>query len=285
MIEKSAKDIVREIVKSNPFWEHFICIKGEIKKSTKSPTGLYIEMSDNNTIPVDPGKADIFPDGIRTYYGFLNYWDQAGFGDQKSGRIDKIHFDMGCLNFVFRIVEEDKLEGYSIKTRVKHKMDVFEHLQRIWCNKKKVKVGVICSETSCALADVECGLKLNDFLDSEHFYDLNQIEASCLNKDSLMGGLKEAEIGDYDVVIVSRGGTSKEDGYGILDDDDVKSFVANMTKLTICAVGHVSDSRSDHSFYDVYDFDAKTPSLAGVRLREWLLAFKTIPENLDGGQL
>lgn len=31
MIEKPAKDIVREIVESNPFWEHFICIKGEIK--------------------------------------------------------------------------------------------------------------------------------------------------------------------------------------------------------------------------------------------------------------
>ena len=45
MIEKPAKDIVREIVESNPFWEHFICIKGEIKEYSQ---GLYIEMSGHN---------------------------------------------------------------------------------------------------------------------------------------------------------------------------------------------------------------------------------------------
>jgi len=158
--------------------------------------------------------------------------------------------------------EEEKLEEYSVKTRVKHKMDVFEHLQRIWSKGEKVRVGVICSKDSCAMADVLCGLKLNDFLDSHSFYSIDQIETSLTNKRLLMAGLKKAERGDYDVVIISRGGTSKEKGYGILDDDDVKTFVANMTKLTICAIGHVKDSRSDNSFYEVYDFDAKTPSLA-----------------------
>ena len=192
---------------------------------------------------------------------------------------------MGSLDFIFRIVEEEKLEEYSVKTRVKHKMDVFEHLQRIWSKGEKVNVGVICSKESCALADVLCGLKLNDFLDSHSFYSINQIETSLTKKRSLMAGLRKAERGDYDVVIISRGGASKEEGYGILDDDDVKTFVANMTKLTICAIGHVKDSRSDNSFYEVYDFDAKTPSLAGVRLREWLLAFKTIPENLKGEKI
>ena len=192
---------------------------------------------------------------------------------------------MGSLDFIFRIVEEEKLEEYSVKTRVKHKMDVFEHLQRIWSKGEKVRVGVICSKDSCAMADVLCGLKLNDFLDSHSFYSIDQIETSLTNKRLLMAGLRKAERGDYDVVIISRGGTSKEKGYGILDDDDVKTFVANMTKLTICAIGHVKDSRSDNSFYEVYDFDAKTPSLAGVRLREWLLAFKTIPENLKGEKI
>ena len=190
---------------------------------------------------------------------------------------------MGSLDFVFRIVEEEKLEEYSVKTRIKHKMDVFQHLHRIWSRGEKVRVGVICSKDSCALADVLCGLELNDFLSCHSFYSVHQIEASLTKKHSLMFGLRKAEQGDYDVVVISRGGTSKEEGYGILDDDDVKSYVANMTKLTICAIGHVGDSRSDNSFYDVYDFDAKTPSLAGVRLREWLLAFKTIPENLKDG--
>ena len=94
MIEKPAKDIVREIVESNPFWEHFICIKGEIKESSQ---GLYIEMSGHNTIPVDAGKAVIRPDGVRKYYGFLNFRDQEGFGEHKSARIDNVHFEMGSL--------------------------------------------------------------------------------------------------------------------------------------------------------------------------------------------
>ena len=227
---------------------------------------------------------DIKSNGVNKYYGFLNFRDQEGYGEQKPARIDNIHFDMGSLNFVFRIIEEDKYEEYSVKTRIKHKMDVFEHLQRIWCNKEKVKVGVICSKDSCALADVLCGLELNDFLDSKSFYEIEEIETSLFRKSIFMDSLREAEKGDYDVLIVSRGGTSKEEGYGILNDDEVKLFIANMTKLTICAIGHVKDFRSNNSFYNVYDFDAKTPSLAGVRLREWLLAFKTIPECLNKGK-
>lgn len=280
MIESTGKEIIEGIVRNNPFWEHFICLEGEIKESAN---GLYIEMEDGSTIPVDTGKADMKPDVVKKYYGFLNFRDQEGYGEQKHARIDNIHFYMGSLNFVFRIIDEGKSEEYSVKTRIKHKMDVFEHLQRIWCNKEKVKVGVICSKGSCALADVLCGLKLNDFLDSKSFYDITEIETSLFKKSQLMDSLREAENGDYDVVIVSRGGASKEEGYGILDDDEVKLFIANMTKLTICAIGHVKDSRTDNSFYNVYDFDAKTPSLAGVRLREWLLAFKTIPENLNEG--
>ena len=151
MVEKSAKEIVEGVVRNNPFWEHFICLEGEIKESSD---GLYIEMDGHNTIPIDTGKADIKPNGIKKYYGFLNFRDQEGYGEQKSARIDNIHFDMGSLIFLFRIVEEDKYEEYSLKTRIKHKMDVFEHFQRIWCNKKKVKVGVICSKESCALSDV-----------------------------------------------------------------------------------------------------------------------------------
>lgn len=281
MIAKTAKEIVEGIVRNNPFLEHFICIEGEIKES---PNGLYIEMENHNTIPVDTGKADIKPNGVNKYYGFLNFQDQEGYDEQKPSRFDNIRFDMGSLNFVFRIIEEDKCNKYSVTTRIKHKMDVFEHLQRIWCNKEKAKVGVICSKGSCAMSDVLCGLELNDFLDSKSFYSVTQIEMPLIEKSSLMKSLSDAEAGDFDIIIVSRGGTSKEDGYGIFDDDDVKLFIANMTKLTICAIGHVNDSRSDNSFYNVYDFDAKTPSLAGVRLREWLLAFKTIPENMNGGQ-
>ena len=71
---------------------------------------------------------------------------------------------------------------------------------------------------------------------------------------------------------------------GLLEDRNVKTFIANMTKLTICAVGHVNDPRSEESFHYVFDFDARTPSLAGVRLREWLLAYKTIPESLEVGE-
>ena len=122
---------------------------------------------------------------------------------------------------------------------------------------------------------------MNDFLDSKSFYSISPIYTSLIKKLLLMKKLREAEKDDFDVIIVSRGGTSKEDGYGIMNDDEVKLFIANMTKLTICAIGHVKDFRSSNSFYNVYDFDAMTPSLAGVRLREWLLAFKTIPENVS----
>lgn len=276
MINYSAKEIINTIVMNNPFWEHFICIEGEVKKNSE---GCYIEMDAGNTIPVINCTEEMISCGKRKYYGFLNFRDQDGFNEQKETRIDNIHFEMGYLGFVFRIIDGDKIDAYSVKTRMKHKMDVFEHLQHIWCNGHKVSVGVMCSEGSCAFSDVECGLELNDFLCSGDFYDLEPVFTSLSNKDRFLEDLKKAECGNFDVIIVSRGGTDKNAGYGILDDKEVKSAIANMTKLTICAVGHVNDPRKDESFYNMYDFDAKTPSLAGVRLREWLLAFKTIPES------
>lgn len=72
-------------------------------------------------------------------------------------------------------------------------------------------------------------------------------------------------------VTISRGGASKRKGAGFLNEDDVN--IVNMTKLTICGVDHSKDDRNKDSFFDVFDFDAITPSLEGNRLREWLLVF------------
>ena len=108
------------------------------------------------------------------------------------------------------------------------------------------------------------------------------ISGGTTGQESIRNGVYnlEGKLSDDDIVIISSCVCSySTDGYGILEDGEIKAFIANMTKLTICAVGHVNDNKSETTFHSVFDFDAKTPSLAGVRLREWLLAFKTIPEN------
>lgn len=299
MVEHTITNIIKGIVRSNPFWEHFLCIEGKVMRDYEGV--YYLELDKNNSLPVENGNEELLNKGRRKYHGFLNYRDQKGFNEDNPDRTKDIHFDKGSIDFVFHIIEDDKVEEYSMKTRIKHKMDIFEHLQQIWSSEsKKVKVGIICSEKGCAYSDIMCGLRLNEILNVADFYELHPIHTNfdSYDKDrkntkkrdnsksilklkrNFLKKLKEAEAGDDDIVIISRGGgTDSTDGYGILEDGEIKAFIANMTKLTICAVGHVNDNKSETTFHSVFDFDAKTPSLAGVRLREWLLAFKTIPEN------
>lgn len=84
--------------------------------------------------------------------------------------------------------------------------------------------------------------------------------------DSLLEpvGQGAAEDGDFDIVIISRGGGSdSEEGYGLLEDKNVKTFIANMAKLTICAVGHVNDRRSEESFHYFLILMLEHPVLQG----------------------
>jgi len=301
MVVYSAKEIVDGIVRNNPFWEHYICIEGVVKKDER---GFYIELDDKNSLPLakDNEKTDLLNKGKSKYYGFINYRDQEGFGEQNPNRTINVHFERGILNFEFYIVKDINIDKYSMKSRMMRKMAIYNRLQNIWRMKdgtnkdgnKKVKVAVICSEEGCAYTDIETGLKLNDILKVDDFYELKKLETNfevnstnnCnadleqkqLKKDFL-SKIDEANKGDFDIVIISRGGTSKEKGYGILNDEDIKIAIANMNKPTICAIGHAKDYKNNDSFHNVFDFDAVTPSLAGVRLREWLLAFKTIPEK------
>ena len=300
MIVYSVKDIIDAIVKSNPFWERFICIEGIVRRNRKGE--FFIELDGHNKIPIANGHDMLLIGDKRKYHGFLNYRDQQGYGGQKSTRTEKIHFDRGSLDFVFYIADENKVEEYSVKTRIKHRMDIFNYLQQIWNRGGQARIGVICSEKGCAFDDVMYSLKLNDILRTADFYELlplyvnfelsDEVKKHSTKKElnrakeklekDFVSKLKEAEDGDFDIVIISRGGGSdSEEGYGLLEDKNVKTFIANMAKLTICAVGHVNDRRSEESFHYFFDFDARTPSLAGVRLREWLLAYKTIPESIE----
>ena len=300
MIVYSSADILDSIIRSNPFWERFICVEGIVQRNRKGD--FFLELDSKNIIPLANGHEGLLTGDRRKYYGFLNYRDQEGYGELKSARTEKIRFDKGSIDFVFYLADEKKLEDYSVKTRIKHRMAIFNYLQQIWSRGCRVKVGVICSEKGCAFDDILYSLRLNDILRTGDFYELHPLHANFELSDDLkkhstkteknkaeenleknfVSKLKEAEDGDYDIVIISRGGTSSsEESYGLLEEKSIKTFIANMSKLTICAVGHVNDSRRKDSFHQVFDFDARTPSLAGVRLREWLLAYKTIPESFE----
>ena len=83
MIVYSAKEIIDGVVRNNPFWEHYICIEGVVKKDN---SGYYIELDDKNSLPLLNGHDDLLNKGRSVYYGFINYRDQEGFGEQKPNR-------------------------------------------------------------------------------------------------------------------------------------------------------------------------------------------------------
>lgn len=279
------KEIIDRMVKSNPFWERFITVEGDVKKTSK---GYKVVFEDGSSLPIKTNDDIVLTKGHHKLSGFLNYSGQNGFGSDKPNRTDSICIKKGMVAFEFKVISNDKKDKYSMISRKRHRRDIFAALQRIWTERKKAKVVIITSSASVANDDIHAGLYMNDILKIEEFYDIDteviSFEDKKMNEKDLVNKLLD-KLNDTDakadIVIVSRGGKDSQSDYGILEKEEVKLNIANMTALTICAVGHVKDEKSDNSFHQYFDFDAQTPSLAGVRLREWLLAFKTIPNNIQ----
>lgn len=275
------EEILKGMIYNNPFWETYITIEGEVEECED---GYMITFDDGSSLPIKTNDKKPVECGKRKLSGFLNYASQEGFGAERDNRIDSIKIQNGKLAFDFYPISEEKKVEYYIKTRQKHPRDIYMALQRIWSSGKKARISIVSSDTSVAYNDIMAGIHLNDILDVERFYSIEKkeikFESANHNKANLVKkfvkALAKAEK-DSDIVVVSRGGFDKGKGYGILEEDEVKQAIVYMTKITICAVGHVDDNKDGQTFHQVFDYDAQTPSLAGVRLREWLLAYKTTP--------
>ncbi|MBZ7963549.1 MULTISPECIES: exodeoxyribonuclease VII large subunit [Campylobacter] len=234
---------------------HFvdIVLSGEISKITIHGSGhWYFDLKDekssiacvmfkNNNLKVHfkpevgdllelVGNVSLYPESGR-YQFVANNMKKSGFGDLESQFI----------------ALKEKLQNEGI----------FDSIHKKALPKFPKKVGIITSKTSAALQDM---LKLID--QKEYFlakiYIFNALTQGNTAPNSLINALRKADAMDLDILIIARGGGSREDLFCFNDENLAREIFKAKTPI-VSAIGH----EIDYVISDfVADFRAPTPSAA-----------------------
>ncbi|EMH3046236.1 exodeoxyribonuclease VII large subunit [Campylobacter jejuni] len=192
-----------------------------LKVGFKPATGDFLELC---------GSVSLYPESGR-YQFIATSMKKAGFGD---------------LEAQFLALKERLQKEGLFDSRFKKSLPKFPK-----------KVGIITSKTSAALQDM---LKL--IYQKEYFlakiYIFDALTQGNNASFSLIQALKKADDMDLDVLIIARGGGSREDLFCFNDENLAREIFKAKTPI-ISAIGH----EIDYVISDfVADFRAPTPSAA-----------------------
>lgn len=234
---------------------HFMDIElnGEISKITLHSSGhWYFDLKDERAsiacamFKGANNKVDFRPEvGVNVdLTGFLSLYETSGRYQFIAKTMQKSGF--GDLEAKFLALKQ-KLEAEGLfNEALKKSLPAYPK-----------KVGIITSLTSAALQDM---LKLIEhkgyFL--AKFFIFNALTQGNNAPTSLMNALKKADKMGLDVIIIARGGGSREDLF-CFNDESLARVIFNAQTPIISAIGH----EIDYVISDfVADFRAPTPSAA-----------------------
>ncbi|ECL1829487.1 exodeoxyribonuclease VII large subunit [Campylobacter jejuni] len=234
---------------------HFddIVLSGEISKITLHGSGhWYFDLKDErSSIACAIFKGTNLKVGFKPAVGdFLELCGSVSLYPE-SGRYQFIATSMKKAGF-----GDLEAQFLALKERLQ-KEGLFDSRFKKSLPKFPKKVGIITSKTSAALQDM---LKLihqkEYFLAKIYIFDaLTQGNSAPF---SLIQALKKADDMDLDVLIIARGGGSREDLFCFNDENLAREFFKAKTPI-ISAIGH----EIDYVISDfVADFRAPTPSAA-----------------------
>ncbi|MCW1360564.1 exodeoxyribonuclease VII large subunit [Campylobacter sp. CCS1377] len=234
---------------------HFedIILKGEISKITIHGSGhWYFELKDErssiacamfmgNNLKVDfkPSVGDFLE-----LSGNLSLYTQSGRYQFIAKSMQKAGF--GDLEAKF-LALKDKLE----------KEGLFNPIHKKSLPKFPLKIGIITSQTSAALQDMLKLIKHKEYFLAK-IYIFNALTQGLAAPNSLIEALNKADSMKLDVLILARGGGSREDLF-CFNDENLAREIFKVKTPVISAIGH----EIDYVISDfVSDFRAPTPSAA-----------------------
>ncbi len=240
---------------------NYVRIKGEVINLTSSANGhYYFSITDqNSTISIAVFRGDALRNPLMR---------QLKNGDEViiSGPIG-VYTKRGTFQLIGKSVEKvgkgDLKEQFELlKSRLAAEgLFSIEHKQEI--PRLPEKIAVITSPRGAALQDF-----LNVFKNRSHWMDVTLIPAIVQGKgcaESVVNALHKAiKKGEYDVIVITRGGGSIEDLWGF-NDEGLAYEIYNCPIPIISAVGHEVD-------FTICDFVAdqrvETPTAAANFLTE-----------------
>lgn len=162
-------------------------------------------------------------------------------------------YQLSC--YAMNILEDDKEDEVVDLYKLYEDMGYFNN--KISLPKNIRNVGLITSKEGAAINDFKCVLQAGNFKGNIYFVDTIVQGVNCPN--SVVTNLQKLSKLELDVIVITRGGGSKEDLMGF-SSPLVLDAIHNAPICVISAIGHENDTM----FSDlVADVRAATPSVAG----------------------
>lgn len=234
---------------------HFdnISLSGELSNITVHSSGhWYFELKDD--------KASISCIMFRANNSKLNFVPKAGDFLELSGTVS-LYAESGRYQFIAKNMQKSGLGDLEAKfLELKEKLEkegLFDEKFKKKISPLPKKVGIISSFTSAALEDMLKLIRQKEYFLAK-FYLFNALTQGLNAPASIIKALKKADEMGLDLIIIARGGGSKQDLFCFNDEALAREIFKAKTPI-ISAIGH----EIDYVISDfVADLRAPTPSAA-----------------------
>ncbi|ASQ29856.1 exodeoxyribonuclease VII, large subunit [Campylobacter avium LMG 24591] len=234
---------------------HFdnISLSGELSNITVHSSGhWYFELKDD--------KASISCIMFRANNSKLNFVPKAGDFLELSGTVS-LYAESGRYQFIAKNMQKAGLGDLEAKfLELKERLEkegLFDEKFKKKISPLPQKVGIISSFTSAALEDMLKLIRQKEYFLAK-FYLFNALTQGLNAPASIIKALKKADEMGLDLIIIARGGGSKQDLFCFNDEALAREIFKAKTPI-ISAIGH----EIDYVISDfVADLRAPTPSAA-----------------------
>lgn len=234
---------------------HFdnISLSGELSNITVHSSGhWYFELKDD--------KASISCIMFRANNSKLNFVPKAGDFLELSGTVS-LYAESGRYQFIAKNMQKSGLGDLEAKfLELKERLEkegLFDEKFKKKIGPLPQKVGIISSFTSAALEDILKLIRQKEYFLAK-FYLFNALTQGLNAPASIIKALKKADEMGLDLIIIARGGGSKQDLFCFNDEALAREIFKAKTPI-ISAIGH----EIDYVISDfVADLRAPTPSAA-----------------------
>lgn len=234
---------------------HFdnISLSGELSNITVHSSGhWYFELKDD--------KASISCIMFRANNSKLNFVPKAGDFLELSGTVS-LYAESGRYQFIAKNMQKSGLGDLEAKfLELKERLEkegLFDEKFKKKISPLPKKVGIISSFTSAALEDMLKLIRQKEYFLAK-FYLFNALTQGLNAPASIIKALKKADEMGLDLIIIARGGGSKQDLFCFNDEALAREIFKAKTPI-ISAIGH----EIDYVISDfVADVRAPTPSAA-----------------------
>lgn len=247
-----------------------VTVEGVIDRVNSYPSGTYIALK-------DPQSTEVSITCLIAPRQKIDFELKAGLKIQSVGTIEMRprknnadHETVIMTNKLFDVSKGELTETEKLREELR-KLGYFENKKPLpsIADKPEIEVCVISSADGVAFRDIESTLKTTPY------FKLNLYPANLYSPEDVANSIEEADRGNHDILLVSRGGGNRLD---VFDQLPVLTAIRNTKTPIIVAVGHAQDNTLADEVADQY---AATPTAAGEYLAQLYKTYEIKKKEIE----